>query len=117
MSCRVGDVGAADDEAYVESEEEAAVASDEDDEESSEEDGSMDEDDVHPAGRRSGRNAVPGAETQVLFWQRCSSFVALAIRASVHESACTRLCLCRIGRCLMPAKYQNRLHSWGPVTG
>jgi hypothetical protein len=61
MSSRVDDTGAADDEAYVESEEEAAVASEDEDEVSSDDEDSVDEDDVHPAGRRSGRNAIPGA--------------------------------------------------------
>ena len=82
MSSRVDDVGSADDEAYVESEEEAEV------------DDSMDEDDVHPDGRRSGRNAVPGAELQLLRWQSLSYFAALAMKARVHKSACIRVFQC-----------------------
>ena len=62
LACRAGDGGAADDDLYVESEEEAAVASEDDEEESSDDEDSVDEDDVHPAGRRSGRNAIPGAQ-------------------------------------------------------
>jgi hypothetical protein len=64
MSSRADEpAGVADDDVYVESEEEAAAASEDDDEVSSDDEDSVDEDDVHPAGRRSGRNAVPGAHS------------------------------------------------------
>jgi hypothetical protein len=65
ISCivnRLDEAGEADDDVYVDdSEEEAANVSDDDDEESSGDEDATDEDDLGPAGRRSGRNAVPGA--------------------------------------------------------
>ena len=53
--------GEADDDAYVDDSEEEAANALEDDEESSDDDDAADQDDMRPAGRRSGRNAIPGA--------------------------------------------------------
>lgn len=60
--CRVDDAAAADDDddAYEEYDEEAAADRSDDDEASSDDDDVVDEEDMRPAGRRSGRNAVPG---------------------------------------------------------
>lgn len=61
--CRAEGAEAADDDVYEEdSEEEAAAAmSEEEEEESSDDEDVSDEEDERPVGRRTGRNAVPGA--------------------------------------------------------